>query len=202
MPTGSADAYAGPASGSSASGAPTGSSASATGAPTSPEVGVMAAPASVSTYATTVPTSTVSPSWIRTSTSVPDTGDGISASTLSVEISRIGSSLSTGSPTCFNHLVTVPSAIDSPIWGMGTSMRATSENRFEGRHHRVAEAPCVRCSTVSRSRRRPLEPRSARQIRHPHLLSDRARAESAEPQAQWAPRPGAESTAAVAHATT
>ncbi len=148
------------------------------------EVGVMAASASVSIYARTVPISAVSPSCKRTSTSVPESGAGISASTLSVEISRIGSSLSTGSPTCFSHFDTVPSAMDSPIWGMGTSMRAIS----------------VR--PVSRSRRRPREHRSAHQTRHPHLLSDRAWVESAERPARWAPGPAAESTAAVAHATT
>jgi hypothetical protein len=56
---------------------------------------------------------------------MPDEGAGISASTLSVEISRIGSSRSTASPTCLSHWETVPSAMDSPIWGIGTSIRAT-----------------------------------------------------------------------------
>ena len=51
-------------------------------------------------------------------TSVPAAGEGISASTLSVEISTSGSSASTRSPTCFNHSRTVPSVTDSPIWGM------------------------------------------------------------------------------------
>ena len=71
-----------------------------------------------------LPTSTVSPSWTLISTSVPAAGEGISASTLSVEISRIGSSRSTWSPTFFSHFETVPSAMDSPIWGIGTSIRA------------------------------------------------------------------------------
>ncbi len=53
---------------------------------------------------------------------MPAAGDGISASTLSVEISKRGSSRSTFSPTFFIHLVTVPSAMDSPIWGMITSV--------------------------------------------------------------------------------
>ena len=65
---------------------------------------------------------TVAPSATLISTRVPATGDGISASTLSVEISKIGSSLLTGSPTFFSHLVMVPSAIDSPIWGMMMSV--------------------------------------------------------------------------------
>ncbi len=95
------------------------------GSATSVGVATVGAPPSVSMNATTVPTSTVSPSWTFTSTSVPDCGEGISASTLSVEISRMGSSRSTVSPTFFSHFDTVPSAMDSPICGMGTSMRAT-----------------------------------------------------------------------------
>ena len=78
--------------------------------------------------ATIVPTSTVSPSATEISTSVPDAGDGISASTLSVDISKMGSSRSTVSPSCLSHFETVPSAIDSPIWGIGTSMRATLDH--------------------------------------------------------------------------
>src|SRR6202034_2462606 len=56
------------------------------------------------------------------SVSTPAAGEGISASTLSVEISNSGSSRWTVSPTCFSHLVNVPSVIDSPIWGMTTSV--------------------------------------------------------------------------------
>ena len=52
----------------------------------------------------------------------PAAGEGISASTLSVEISNKGSSRSTWSPTFFNHLVMVPSAMDSPICGITTSV--------------------------------------------------------------------------------
>ncbi len=63
---------------------------------------------------------TVAPSWTLISIRVPATGEGISASTLSVEISKIGSSRLTASPTFFNHFVMVPSAIDSPICGMMT----------------------------------------------------------------------------------
>jgi hypothetical protein len=54
----------------------------------------------------------------------PAAGAGISASTLSVEISKIGSSRFTGSPTFLIQRESVPSAMDSPIWGMITSMVA------------------------------------------------------------------------------
>jgi hypothetical protein len=60
--------------------------------------------------------------------STPAAGDGISASTLSVEISNSGSSRCTRSPTFFIQRVTVPSAIDSPIWGMITSVMATPQH--------------------------------------------------------------------------
>src|SRR5438477_9763190 len=53
---------------------------------------------------------------------VPEAGAGISASTLSVEISKRGSSRCTLSPGFFSHLVIVPSKIDSPIWGMTISV--------------------------------------------------------------------------------
>ena len=49
---------------------------------------------------------------------IPDFGDGISVSTLSVDISTIGSSIFTNSPTFLSHLVTVPSVIDSPSSGI------------------------------------------------------------------------------------
>ena len=88
-------------------------------------IAAAAAPFSVSRRATTVSTGTVSPSFTRISTSTPADGDGISASTLSVEISKIGSSRFTSSPTCFSQRESVPSAIDSPICGMITSSRAT-----------------------------------------------------------------------------
>jgi len=47
--------------------------------------------------------------------STPAAGDGISASTLSVEISNSGSSRSTSSPIFLIQRTMVPSAIDSPI---------------------------------------------------------------------------------------
>ncbi len=82
-----------------------------------------AAPASVSISATMVLIGTVCPSVTLIAASTPAAGDGISASTLSVEISKIGSSRATLSPAFLSHLVSVPSAMLSPIWGMITSTR-------------------------------------------------------------------------------
>src|SRR5213594_1218861 len=84
------------------------------------------APASVSSTATSVCTGTVWPSCTLISARTPAAGAGISASTLSVEISNRGSSRFTASPTFLSHLLNVPSAIDSPIWGISTSTRAIS----------------------------------------------------------------------------
>src|SRR6185503_5512354 len=89
-----------------------------------------AAVPSPSSTATTVLTSTVSPSLNLTSVNVPAAGDGISASTLSVEISKSGSSRSTRSPTFFSHFVIVPSAMDSPICGITTSVLISSPACF------------------------------------------------------------------------
>src|SRR5205085_1788541 len=74
--------------------------------------------ASELTTASLVPTSTVSPSSTRISARYPDSGDGTSESTLSVETSNRGSSSLTSSPTDLNHLVMVPSVTVSPSWGM------------------------------------------------------------------------------------
>ena len=74
-----------------------------------------AVPASDSICATTVLIGTVWPSCTLISASVPAAGDGISASTLSVEISKIGSSRATLSPGFLSHRVRVPSAMLSPI---------------------------------------------------------------------------------------
>src|SRR5258708_4010931 len=82
------------------------------------------APASVSSTATSVCTGTVWPSCTLISANTPAAGAGISASTLSVEISNSGSSRFTGSPTFLSHLLKVPSAIDSPICGINTSTPA------------------------------------------------------------------------------
>src|SRR6185312_14285602 len=88
------------------------------------------APFSVSILATSVWTATVFPSGTRISASVPAVGEGISASTLSVEISKIGSSRLTSSPTFLSHFERVPSAIDSPICGIVTSIRAIYDLRL------------------------------------------------------------------------
>src|SRR5215467_8260764 len=74
-----------------------------------------------SIVATTVLMGTVWPSLTLISFSTPADGDGISASTLSVEISKSGSSRSTLSPGFLSHFVIVPSKMLSPIWGMTTS---------------------------------------------------------------------------------
>ena len=74
------------------------------------------------TVQTMVFTPTVEPSSTLISPRVPAMGDGISASTLSVEISKSGSSRATVSPGFLSHFVRVPSVIDSPIWGMRTSV--------------------------------------------------------------------------------
>src|SRR6266851_2119530 len=71
---------------------------------------------------TTVFTWTVAPSATLMSCKIPAAGAGISASTLSVEISKSGSSRCTLSPGFLSHLVIVPSKIDSPIWGMTMSV--------------------------------------------------------------------------------
>ena len=64
------------------------------------------------------PTWTVSSGPTRMRTSVPEAGDGTSASTLSVDTSTSGSSAVTASPTCFSQSSTVPSVTDSPIAGI------------------------------------------------------------------------------------
>ena len=71
---------------------------------------------------TTVLMATVVPDWTRIFASTPDTGAGISASTLSVEISNRASPRTTVSPTFLIHLVTVPSTIVAPICGITTSV--------------------------------------------------------------------------------
>src|SRR6188474_247908 len=90
-----------------------------------------AALTSVSSRATTAFTGTVSPSFTRISASTPALTAWTSESTLSVEISKIVSSRFTASPTFLNHLVSVPSASDSPIEGIRTSIRATGRKGDE-----------------------------------------------------------------------
>src|SRR5215211_1206928 len=106
----------------SASTSAAGSSACASSAGFS-SAGAWPSPAApVSIVASTVPTSTVSPTSTSTSLRSPAAGAGTSVSTLSVEIWAIGSSDSTESPGCFFHSTMVPSATDTPIWGIVTSI--------------------------------------------------------------------------------
>src|SRR6185295_41459 len=112
---------AGAAAASAAGGVAAAESAAAGAAGVALAAGAAASPAPPIS-ATTWLTGTVSPSWLRISVSTPLAGLGISASTLSVEISNSGWSRSTLSPTLTSHLVIVPSAIDSPIWGITTSV--------------------------------------------------------------------------------
>jgi hypothetical protein len=85
--------------------------------------------------ATTLFTSTVSPSLARISVITPAAGEGISASTLSVEISKSGSSRSIVSPTFLIQRTIVPSATDSPICGITTSVDIRTRSLKFG--HRV-----------------------------------------------------------------
>ena len=120
--SGSAGAAAGAAAGSGATG-------SGSGGATSAPAGAM--------IASTVPTSTVSPSCTRICVTTPSAALGTSVSTLSVEISRSGSSRWIESPTCLSHFVIVPSETETPICGITTSV-------------------CVPVDTVPPSRRRDL----------------------------------------------
>ena len=105
----------------SAAGAGAGAGAAAgSGVGAAAGAGAGAAPASPTT-AMTAPTGTVSPSFARTSVRTPDTGDGTSVSTLSVDTSKSGSSAATASPTFLNHFVMVPSVTVSPSCGSFTS---------------------------------------------------------------------------------
>src|SRR5699024_3976498 len=70
--------------------------------------------------AMTEPTSLVSSSSALITSKVPDSGEWISVSSLSVEAASNGSSTSTVSPTDFSHWVIVPSATDSPSSGIST----------------------------------------------------------------------------------
>ena len=74
----------------------------------------------------TEPTGTVWSASTRISAIVPATGDGTSASTLSVEISTSGSSTATESPALTRHSRIVPSATESPISGKVTSTSSPS----------------------------------------------------------------------------
>ena len=118
--------------------------------------GASTAAPSPSISATTVFTATVSFSFTMILVRTPAAGEGISASTLSVEISKSGSSRSTRSPTFFIQRVTVPSAMLSPIWGMMTLVgmgKPRSELDVKSQKSKV-ERPTVKpvfdCFTLGR----------------------------------------------------
>src|SRR3954462_1394027 len=75
--------------------------------------------------ASTTPTSTVVPTSTRISCTRPLAGASTSVSILSVEIDAMISSRSTQSPGCFFHSTTVPSATETPIWGIVTSTKVS-----------------------------------------------------------------------------
>src|SRR5699024_3278207 len=79
---------------------------------------------SVSIYQINVSTSTVSPSLTTISVIVPVKEDGISAFTLSVVTSAIGSYLLTWSPSEISQVLIVPSTTLSPSLGMVISSLA------------------------------------------------------------------------------
>src|SRR6185503_3305236 len=64
----------------------------------------------------------VAPTSTTISATRPVAGDSTSVSILSVEIEAMISSASIQSPTCFFHSTTVPSATETPIWGIATSI--------------------------------------------------------------------------------
>ena len=73
------------------------------------------------------PTGTVESTGTSIVSTVPETGDGISVSTLSVETSRSASSTLTESPTFLSQRVTVPSVTDSPSAGIETIVPVDEE---------------------------------------------------------------------------
>ena len=77
----------------------------------------------VSIVASRVPTSTVSPASTRISFTRPVAGEGTSVSTLSVEISTIGLVALDPVARALAPSVIVPSATETPIWGIVTSAR-------------------------------------------------------------------------------
>ncbi len=91
--------------------------------------------------ASRAPIGTVSPSATRISTTSPATGEGTSASTLSVDTSSSASSTATRSPTCLHHRKTVPSVTVSPSCGivMSTACEPTLIPLFRIWKSRVVE---------------------------------------------------------------
>src|SRR5579884_1666535 len=115
------DAADGPPDGAPPADAPTGVAVGALGAAVAPvEVVPLVAPLlpTSSISAISVPTGTVASSGTRMRTTLPVTGEGYSAVTLSVMISTSASSFLTVSPTCLSQRPTVPSETDSPSRGM------------------------------------------------------------------------------------
>src|SRR2546422_5745425 len=141
---------AGPAAGTGAGGAGAGFAADAAGADAGTAAalgwaagaGAAAAAPSESITPTMVWIGTVCPSPTLISLSTPAAGAGISASTLSVEISNSGSSRSTLSPGFFSHLVMVPSKMLSPIWGMTTSIAMGLSPLFPALARHFILEPC------------------------------------------------------------
>ena len=119
LPTGGAVGKNG-VRGGAAMGAPVGVPVPLTGNGRTGEIGADSSVRSAIT-ASTLPTLVVSSSWTRISTNTPLTGDGISASTLSVLTSTSGSWRATASPTFFSQRDTVPDETDSPSTGKVTS---------------------------------------------------------------------------------
>src|SRR5947209_14393508 len=152
---------AGPAAGTGAGGAGAGFAADAVGADAGTAAALgWAAGAGASVFAgagagaaAAAPSESITPTmvWIGTvcpsptliSLSTPAAGAGISASTLSVEISNSGSSRSTLSPGFFSHLVMVPSKMLSPIWGMTTSIAMGLSPLFPALARRFILQPCA-----------------------------------------------------------
>src|SRR5690242_12674305 len=90
--------------------------------------------------ASCAPTATVSSSSTEMPRRIPDAGDGISVSTLSVDTSSSGSSTSTRSPSFFSQRVTVPSVTLSPSCGMDTEtdmVLATPRGGFWGKSRKL-----------------------------------------------------------------
>src|ERR1700752_3694844 len=99
---------------------------------------------------------TVWPSAILISFRTPAEGEGISASTLSVEISKRGSSRSTLSPGFLSHLVIVPSKMLSPLWGitMSTAICVLLEDLVDSLQFTVDSKSERRFATEAQRRQR------------------------------------------------
>src|SRR6266446_2079150 len=85
--------------------------------------------------ASVAPTGTVCPSAVTIFATLPAPGDGISVSTLSVEISTSAWSSTTMSPSLTSHFRIVPSTTLSPICGMVTSIAISIRREAANRVH-------------------------------------------------------------------